>query len=331
MFQSIQKNKTLFEILSLIDCKTRKRWKNKKREKIIHSMTYEQYEKMDSKIFESQIGRPLDFDNLHTYTEKMQWAKIYDQDPRKVICADKFAVREYVKEKIGEEYLIPLLGVWDKYSGIDFKKLPNQFVLKTNCGSGELTIVNDKNSMTLSEKIKMRRKIEESLSHDFSTGLCERHYHFIPKKIIAEELIADSNGELNDYKFMCFGGEPKYVWVDIDRHTYHQRNVYDMDWHKLPVSITFPNSDRELEQPPSFNEMKKIATTLCKGFSHVRIDLYNVDGKIYFGEMTFTSNAGFEKCIPEEYDRIIGDFWVLDMNTDKKPFDMVYERNRDDK
>ena len=328
IYKGISKFPAMLEIIKFLNQKTIKKYKRKKIESVVHSMTYKQYEEMDAGLYKTVFGKPINFSDLHSYSEKMQWAKIYDQDSRKTVCADKYAVRDYVKGKIGEEYLIPLLGAWDKYSEIEFKKLPNQFVLKTNCGSGELTIVKDITKLSFNEKLKMRRRIEESLCCDFSTLACEYHYSKIPKKIIAEKLIVDSNGELNDYKFMCFNGKPQFVWIDTGRFSNHRRNIYDLEWNLLPFTMTFPNTNDEIKKPENFSDMIEIAAKLSNGFSHVRIDLYNVDGKIYFGEMTFTSNAGFEKCIPEEYDRIIGDLWLLDKYTDKNPFDMVYERNR---
>lgn len=324
LFKLINKHSEVYEVLKYIDFKTRWRYRQRKHEARVHSMTYEQYEKMDAQIYENAMGKPLDFSNLQTYSEKMQWAKIYDQDPRKTICADKLAVREFVKDRIGENYLIPLLGVWDRYSDIDFNKLPNQFVLKTNCGSGDVSIVKDKNNLSFSEKIKMKRKIEESINCDFSTLLCERHYSNIPPKIIAEKYICDNDGELNDYKFMCFNGEPKFVWVDVGRYTDHRRNIYDLNWNLLPFTMTFPNVNNPVKQPKNFSEMVRIASALSEGFSHVRVDLYNIDGRIYFGEMTFSSDAGFEKCYPEIFDKKIGEMWNLKMITDKKSDELVY-------
>lgn len=316
--------KTIYEVLSLINSKTRKKRRSNKREKQIHSMTYQQYEEMNAKIYESQFGRPLDYNHLYSYTEKMQWAKIYDQDPRKVIYADKFAVRDYVKKTIGEKYLIPLIGVWNKYSEIDFKTFPNQFVIKTNCGSGDVTIVRNYKGLSFADKLGVKRRIEDSLSSDFSINFCERHYHFIPKRIIAEDYLQDRNGELNDYKFMCFDGKPKFVWVDVERHIQHKRNIYDLEWNLLPFSMTFPNAEDKINMPENFSEMIEIASMLSKGFSHVRVDLYNVDGNIYFGEMTFTSNAGFEVFSSYEDDARVGEMWKIDLKTNKQLVDLVY-------
>lgn len=324
LFKLINKHPGAYEVLKYIDFKTRWRYRQRKHEARVHSMTYEQYEKMDAQLYEKFMGKSLDFSNLQTYTEKMQWAKIYDQDPRKTICADKLAVREFVKDRIGENYLIPLLGVWDRYSDIDFNKLPNQFVLKTNCGSGDVSIVKDKNNLSFSEKIKMKRKIEESMNRDFSTLLCERHYHDISKKIFAEKYICDNNGELNDYKFMCFDGEPKFVWVDINRFANHCRGIYNLNWELLPFVCGYPNTNNPVPMPSNFDSMISIAKTISRGFSHVRVDLYNVDGNLYFGELTFTSAAGFKRFSPDFYDKNIGDMWNLKMNTDKKNDDLVY-------
>ena len=288
--------------------------KRRKAQKKIDSMKNEELEQWLTQLYHDYQGEHLDWNNLRTMTEKTQWAKIYDKDPRKTICADKYAVRDWVKERIGEDYLIPLLGVWEQYKDIDFNTLPEKFVLKTNHGAGEAVIVKNKSQMSLAEKIRMRRRIEFAMAVDYSSKTGELHYRDIPHKIIAEKLIETENGDLPDYKFYCFDGIPYYVWIDIDRFTDHRRNVYDMNWVLQEWNQKkFKNTSYAVEKPENFEKMIDIAKTLSEGFSHVRIDLYNVKGKIYFGEMTFTSGSGFSKITPRSADEMLGDLWKLDM------------------
>lgn len=292
--------------------------KNKKEAKKIHHMSDEELRLYDGKLYKSRQGKSLDWNNLQTYNEKMQWAKLYDDDPRKVICADKYAVRKWVSDKIGEEYLIPLLGVWNKYSDIKFTDLPEQFVIKTNHGSNDVVIVRAKSKMTLSEKISMRRKIDISMKTDYGTRFCEMHYSNIPAKIIAEEFIDSGNQELQDYKFLCFNGVPYFCWVDVNRFSNHKRNVYDLNWKLQDWNQRdYGNSDELIERPVNFDKMVEIAKKLSEGFSHVRVDLYNIQGKIYFGEMTFTNGSGFEPINPDSADMMLGDLWKLNMEHKK--------------
>src|SRR5699024_10866712 len=171
--------------------------------------------------------------NLISYTEKMQYAKLYLDTPLRTKLADKYKVRNWVSEKIGDEYLIPLLGVWDSYSEIDFDLLPDKFVLKTNHGASSNLIVKDKS--VINHK-KERAKFDKWLNKNFafSTGTIQLQYRDIKPKIIAEKYIEDSHGELNDYKFLCFSGEVYYCWIDVGRYSKHYRNVYDMNWNLQP-------------------------------------------------------------------------------------------------
>lgn len=303
---------TLYEIYlyaksAVIFCKDRPRVRK------FHSMSEEELKDYNASLYLKRHNEALDWNNLTTYTQKMQWAKMFDNDPRKVICADKYAVRKWVAERIGEEYLIPLLGVWDSFSEVDFSALPNRFVIKTNHGSGDAVIVRDKKNLTLARKIAMRREICFALKKDYSTSHCEMHYAYIPPKVIAEQYIDAPNGDLRDYKFLCFDGVPYFCWVDVDRFTAHKRNVYDLDWNLQSWNQREYGNADVIPKPENFDKMIDIARKLSVGFSHVRVDLYNVNGKIYFGEMTFTNGSGFEKINPESADRMLGDLWKLDM------------------
>lgn len=243
------------------------------------------------------------------YTEKIQFAKFYDSTPLKAKLTDKYAVREWVADVIGEQYLIPLLGVWNHYDEIDFSKLPEKFVLKTNNGSGTNLIVTDKSKINHK---KSKKDFEFWLKQDFafSGRGYEMHYSLIEPKIIAEKYIVDKSGELNDYKFLCFDGEPHFVWVDVGRYSKHCRNVYDLDWNLQPwKQFTYDNTKEPIQKPDNLKNMIEISRKLSKGFGHVRVDLYNVDGEIYFGEMTFTNGKGFELIQPDEANIMLGSLW----------------------
>ena len=244
------------------------------------------------------------------YTEKIQFAKMYESTEEKGRLSDKYAVREWVAEKIGAEHLIPLIGCYDKFDDVPWDSLPERFVIKTNHGSATNIVVFDK---AKADKKQIKKKVEFWLSLDFafSGKGFEMHYSYIKPKIIIEEFINDKNGELNDYRFLCFNGEPHYCWIDADRYNDHRRNVYDLDWQIQPWNAgkVYPNAEKAIEKPASYEEMIKLAKVLAEGFDHVRVDLYDVDGKIYFGEMTFTYGKGYNLIYPEKYNEMLGDLW----------------------
>lgn len=291
-----------------------KRKEQEEQESKYHRMTDAERMKYDASLYEMRIGKSLDWSNLETYTEKMQWAKLFDKDERKVTLSDKYAVRSWVEAKIGSEYLIPLVGKWDSYKEINFSELPEQFVMKTNHGSGDAVIVRDKKNMSFADKIAMRRKIQEALHRDYGARFCEWHYSKIKPCIIAEQYVESGETDLQDYKFLCFDGEPYFCWVDVGRYTDHKRNVYNLNWQLQGWNQrNYGNAHSELKKPQNFEKMVEIARVLSQGFSHVRVDLYNVGGKIYFGEMTFTNGSGFEEITPNSADLMLGRLWNLPM------------------
>ena len=270
-----------------------------------------EYPKMLAARYEAAIGHKLNWDNLQTYTEKMQWAKLYDKNPLKATLTDKYLVREWVEKTIGGEYLIPLLGVWDNFEDIDFSELPDRFVLKTNHGSGTNLIVKDKSKLNLK---RAKRMFDDWMNIDYAyNSNFEMHYTDIKPKIIAEKYMETSTGELPDYKFLCFGGKPYYCWVDCGRFTNHTRNVYDLDWKLQSWSQCHPINEVIIEKPAKFETMVMLAQKLSEGLSHVRVDFYNIDGNIYFGEMTFTNASGLERIYPDEWDKRLGELWQLEM------------------
>ncbi|MBZ6527594.1 glycosyltransferase [Aerococcaceae bacterium DSM 111021] len=260
-------------------------------------------------IFKKRTGQNLDWENLVTYNEKMQWAKLFDKNPLKTRLSDKYLVREWVENKIGSEYLIDLLGVWNNFEEIEFDELPNKFVLKTTNASATNVIVHDKKKV---KKIGLKFKFNRWLKSDHALLSFELHYSDIQPKIIAEKFINDSNNQLNDYRFLCFAGKPYYCTFDDGSHEGHHRNIYDMEWNIQDFQQgNFTNTETQIPKPKNFDKMIEIATILSEGFPHVRVDLYNVDGKIYFGEMTFTNSSGFQLITPHKINEELGQLWEL--------------------
>lgn len=254
-------------------------------------------------------GKPPNISSPRAFTEKILWRVLFERDERFTRLSDKLAVREWVARTIGEEYLIPLLGVWDSFSRIDFKALPRAFVLKVTSASGANAIVEDARKWN---RRMAKRKFDLWMRYPYPYfGNFEMHYLPIKPRILAETYLRDDSpdGALRDYKFLCFHEEPRYVWVDLERRKGHLRNVYDMNWARMPWILYFPQADYEVPRPECFEEMIRVARALCQGFDHVRVDLYNVLGRVYFGEMTFTTGNGHLKTEPGEVDFLLGDLW----------------------
>ncbi len=260
--------------------------------------------------FKKYTGRRLHIENPETFNEKLQWLKLYYRNPLMTQCADKVAVRDYIAKKIGAQYLIPCIGVYNSPDDIDFENMPDKFVLKINWGSGQNIIIKDKSKMDVKDiKQKLTDWMCPESNHYFN--FFEWGYKDIPPKIIAEKYIEQMDGNLLDYKFFCFNGVPKYCEIDIDRFTDHKRCFYDMEFNKQPFTTLYPLYKGNIVKPAGFSTMKKIAKILSSGFPHVRVDLFMVDDKIYFGEMTFCHGAGHEKFEPEEWNKKLGDLLVL--------------------
>lgn len=244
--------------------------------------------------------------NPKTFNEKLQWLKLHDRNPEYTKMVDKYAVREYIKEKIGEEYLIPLLGVWDSFDEIDFDKLPEQFVLKCTHDSGGLVICKDKSKLDME---KARKKISACLKNNYYWTGREWPYKKLVPRIIAEKYMVDESGtELKDYKFFCFDGEPKCLFIATDRPHDTKFDFYDVEFKHLPFTNGHPYSGRELKKPQGFDEMLRLARILSKGIKQSRIDFYDINGKVYFGEITFFHWSGFMPFEPEEWDYTLGSY-----------------------
>ncbi len=254
-------------------------------------------------------GKELDLDNPRTFNEKIQWIKLNYREPMMSVLSDKYLVRDYVEEKIGKEYLIPLLGVYDRFEDIDFSSLPDSFIMKANHGSKWNIIVRDKSKLDIREAGKKFRKW---LGRDFSYSFgYQLHYGGIKPKIVIEELLKEEKHDLYDYKIMVLGGKARFIWVDSDRETSHHRNIFDLDWNPAPFTWEFPKKEEEPERPVNLNKMRELAEILAGDFNEVRVDFYEVQGHIYFGELTFTHGSGQESFDPPEWDRKLGDMFEL--------------------
>lgn len=302
----------------LFQCYKLARWElsrpmNRRAQKKFHAMTDEERRSRIAEQYSAKTGCKLDWEHLEGFAEKMQWAKLYDEDERKPLLTDKYAAREWVAQKIGQEYVVPLYGAWERYSDIEWDKLPNQFVLKTSHGCADVVIVKDKRRWPLAERLACYRVLNRAMERDYSAYAGEMHYHKIKHRIIAEQMLNNHGQELRDYKFSCFDGTPICCGVDYDRATNHTRNYYDMQWNRLDWVRYCPNNPKGEPKPKNFDKMVEIVKILSKGFPQVRVDLYNLDGKIYFGEMTFTSGAGLVHFQPESVEKMLGQMWHLDM------------------
>ncbi len=268
--------------------------------------------------FERVVGYKPDIDNPKSFNEKLQWLKLYNEDPLLTKCADKYLVRDYVKEKIGEEYLIPLLGVWDSPDEIDFDKLPEQFVLKVNWGSGQNIIVKDKSKLDIEEaKAKLKKWMKPHSNH-YYYGF-EWCYKNIKPKIIAEKFIEQINGEIADYKFMCYNGTPKNLLYITGRNSDNKKiNFYDTDWNLLPVKRIYSNTTEKIIKPANINKLITLAKILSKDFTFARVDFYDIEDKIYFGEITFYPGSGLEAFEPVEWDYKLGEMIDLSGLKNKK-------------
>lgn len=263
------------------------------------------------KKFYAMLGYSLDLTNPQTFNEKLQWLKLYDRKPDYTMMVDKYKVREYIKEKLGEEYLIPLLGVWDNAEDINFDKLPNRFVLKCNHNSGlGMYICKDKSKLTEKQIKVIRKNLTKGLQQDYYLTGREWPYKDVPRKIIAEKYMEDETGQLRDYKFYCFNGEPKIIMINSDREIEKTKaDYFDMDFNWIDLKWGYEHALVKPSKPINFEKMKEIAGVLSKNIPELRVDFYEVNNKIYFGELTFFDGSGFDKIEPKEWDKKIGD-WI---------------------
>ena len=259
-------------------------------------------------IFRLYTGQKLDLNNPQTFNQKLQWLKLYAHKPVYAIMADKYAVKKYVADIVGEEYVVPCLGVWERAEDIDVDTLPNQFVLKCTHNSGVgRCICKDKSKIDL---IKVRRNIAKGLKEDYYRPGRDKQYRDIPKKIIADQYLDDGTGtELRDYKWWCFNGEPKFMYyTNKGEHVYE--NFFDMDYKPVSIDHGFERLLPEMEKPAEFELMRDMAAKLSKGIPFVRVDFFDVNHHIYFGEFTFFDWGGL-RPFGGDWDRILGDLITL--------------------
>lgn len=258
-------------------------------------------------LYSYVLGKKMNWVNPQDLNEKINWLKVYGDTTLWPKLADKYKVREYLEEKGLSNLLVPLYGKWDSGSDVDFESLPSQFVIKTNHGSGEVLVVKDKSSIN---QDKVREDLNRWLKERYGFLQGEPHYLKIKPVIIAEKLLVEKNNSFSsslvDYKVWCFNGKPYCIWACYSRTkeaTYV--GTYDLNWNYHPEWSVFTDHYKDggpvVTKPQSFNEMIKAASILSEGFPQVRVDFYDVDGKLYFGEMTFTSNGGFMRFYTDEF------------------------------
>lgn len=267
-----------------------------------------------SLIYRSKMGHWIDWKNPKSFTEKLQWLKVYDYKPEYTKMVDKLAAKDYVASRIGEEYIIPTLGVWDRVEDIDWDFLPEQFVLKTTHGGGGcgVAVCSDKTHFDKSKAIK---KLQISMHSNAGKTYREKPYLNVPRKIIAEKYIVEHNVresdeslDLRDYKFFCFNGKVKFFKIDFGRFVDHHANYYSPEGKLLPFGEKGlePDPSHIEVMPNNLSRMIDIAQKLSNGFKFLRVDLYNVNENIYFGELTFYPAAGIGSFAPEKWDKTIG-------------------------
>ena len=273
--------------------------------------------------YRCQMGHWIDWKNPKTFTEKLQWLKVYDYKPEYTQMVDKLAAKDYVTSRIGVDYIIPTLGVWDRVEDIDWDSLPNQFVLKTTHGGGGCGVVvcTDKANFNKGKAIK---KLEFSMRSNAGKSYREKPYLKVPRKIIAEKFMAESRvnntskmDDLPDYKFFCFNGEPIYCPVIRASHSNESIDFYDMEWKHMPFVGLNPvarNGKIPVARPEHLGEMKNVCRKLACNIPFVRVDLYVIDNKEFFGELTFYPASGFGIFTPDDWNERLGYLLLLPTN-----------------
>lgn len=259
--------------------------------------------------YRMKMGRKCNLKDPQRWTEKLQIYKMYYRNPVLGRCVDKYEVRSYVEEKGLNDILVNLYGLWDRVEDIDFAKLPNSFVLKTTDGGGgeNVVLVRDKSQLDLSQLKRhfhsWQTKREPNAGREWAYTLIQR------SRIIAEELLvnkANPEAGIEDFKFLCFNGEPKYVIVDKNRYVNHRRNFYTIDWARVDITTDHEQFETPYPKPDNFDEMLRVARLLSEDFPFVRVDLYNLKGRIFFGELTFYPWSGYVQFKPDEFDYTLG-------------------------
>ena len=261
-------------------------------------------------MYKQHVGKELNLENPQTFTEKIQWLKVYDSTFLKTYCADKITLHDYCLKKLGKDICVPIIAIYEKPEQIDWNKLPNQFVIKCNHGSGYNIIVKDKSKLN---KIDTIQKLRKWLFEDFSFHGYELHYHLISRKILIEEYKEMPGQEdLTDFKLFCFNGKPEFWQIITDRRTHENISHFDMEWNYKPEYDWLKYSSRnDIKKPSHYDEMVEIAKKLSEDFNFVRVDFYIIDDKVYLGELTFTPAEGFQIFKNKNCDLILGKLLIL--------------------
>ena len=267
-------------------------------------------------MYKIRTGKRLNISNPKTFNEKLQWLKLYDRNPLYSQLVDKYEVRKYVSKEIGDKYLIPLIGVYDNFSDINFEKMPNDFVIKCTHDSGGVIICRDKSTFNVHEA---KDKINKSLKNNYFYSGREWPYKSLKPRIICEKLLSqdNKNSDLIDYKFYCFNGSPKYCQVIKDRGKDETIDFYDNQWRRMKFTglhnpgKPYPHAVTDQEEPDRYKDMIEVAKKLSKGLPFLRVDLYCINGSIYFGELTFFPFSGYGVFDPPEWNYKMGDLLNL--------------------
>lgn len=260
-------------------------------------------------LYKFCMKKKCDFENPITYNEKLQWLKLYDRKDIYTSMVDKYKVKKIVEDIIGEQFVIKTLGVWNNFESIDFESLPKSFILKCTHDSGGIVICKDKSKLNMQ---KTKKIINHCLKRNYFLNHREWPYKNVVPRIIAEEYLVDESGkELKDYKFFCFNGKAKLLYVASDRMHDTKFDFYDLNFKHVNIINTHPNSSNNFKKPKNFEKMIQLAEELSKNIPHVRIDLYNINGIIKFGEMTFYHNSGLVPFEPEQWDYQLGQWLKL--------------------
>lgn len=258
-----------------------------------------------------KLGRKLNLKNPQRYSEKLQWYKLKYRTPLMTKCADKYGVREYIESKGLKHILNKLYAVYDEVDEINLDKLPKKFVIKTTNGSGTNILCKDKTKISICE---IKKLLNKWIKRDYFAAGREWAYKDVIPRIVVEEYLEDEKNQfegINDYKFICFNGKPKYIVFDVDRQVNHKRNIYDINWNFIDVNTDHPNFGDCVAKPEGLDEMLKVVKILAKDFPCVRVDLYWVNGKVYFGELTFYPWTGYVQFDSDEFDFILGKQFTL--------------------
>ncbi len=293
------KNKTLLSVITtkiVIKKSYKYKSQNKEKEYLI-------------KLGKINLGYVMNLDNPKTYNEKLNWYKLNYKNDLMIQCVDKVLVDEYVKSKGLGHILTKKYAIWNNPEEIDITNLPNKFVIKTNHDTGGVVVCRRKEDFNKDKYDFIKKHFEK----DFCDYYLEWPYKFVEKKIFAEEIIETNNGKFPlDYKFFCFNGEPKFIFVGSERETEFKIDFFDTEWNWLNVKRNYPNAKKHPEKPGNLAEMLEIAKVLSKDFPHVRVDLYNENGKIRFGELTFYSGAGIGRLYPHSFDYKFGEYFDIE-------------------